>query len=569
MAAQSSNGFAVLVNSALLPIVLIEKSPTGELTSNPNDLSRSLTSDGHDWFPLSHLEDWKKLVDSLDVGESESRMLIVDGLDDYGHHWNLDRNRTSWSVTTTRISENAWSVLAVDITGQYRYVDMLEDTLASRDRAYEVLAQVAHELKQPVTAILGLAQVVIEQSTDAETAELVGLIGSSADGMVGVIDDLMTSGLVSSDRMRVDTEPLLVSDLVDGLKQVAATFLESEVTVRSEGRRGVLVFVDQRRLNQVVRGLIQNAVKYGGPHIEIVANTDVDRFVVEVRDDGSGVPPDEVESIFKPFSQGKAGRRMGTGIGLAVARSIVADMGGLLEYRPGHPGAAFVITLHVQGTSTQYADLDPEQERNNLLADLIEYERDASRLRLNRLTFRHSATQVIEEVVRPVMYEVGEQWARGAVSVSQEHHASSVVLSWLMDTMSRYRPWRDQTVVCVSGPGGHHELGTAAVGVALAEAGYRVIYLGRGVPTDDLVETISSSKATALMISVTLPEQLDGIDEITERLADKIEDGLIVGVGGHLFEMGVPTDNLPCEYFGNTARTAVEGLDRVLRDRGE
>ncbi len=569
MAAQSSNSLAVLVDSASLPIVLIEIASDGDLSSIPNELSRFLSADGADWFPLSHLEDWRKLVDKLDLGESETQMLIVDELNGYGRQWNMDRNRTSWSVTTTRISEEAWSVFAVDITGQYRYVDMLEDTLASRDRAYEVLAQVAHELKQPVTAIVGLAQVVVAQSTDGETAELVGLIGSAADGMVGVIDDLMTSGLVSSDRMRVDTEPLMVSDVIDELKQVAATFFESDVAVRSEGRQDVPVFVDQRRLNQVVRGLIQNAVKYGGPQIEIAAHTDVDRFVVEVRDDGSGVPPDEVESIFKPFSQGRAGRRMGTGIGLAVARSIVADMGGLLEYRSGNPGAVFVITLHVQGTSTLYADLDPEQERSNLLADLIEYERDASRLRLNRLTFRHSATQVIEEVVRPVMYEVGEKWARGDVSVSQEHHASSVVLSWLMDTMSRYRPWRDQTVVCVSGPGGHHELGTAAVSVALAEAGYRVIYLGRGVPTDDLVDTIESSKAAALMISVTLPEQLDGISEIAQRLTAKVEDGLIVGVGGHLFELGVPTDGLPCEYFGSTARAAVESLDRVLRERGE
>jgi signal transduction histidine kinase/methanogenic corrinoid protein MtbC1 len=563
-----SDSFALLVTRASLPIVLIERSDTQSLTATPNDLSRSLTSDGTDWFPLGHLEDWQKIVEALEVGDSDSRMLIVDGLDEYGRRWNLDRNRTSWSVTTTRLSDRAWSAFAVDITGQYRYVDMLEDTLASRDRAFEVLAQVAHELKQPVTAVVGLAQVALEQASDG-TAELVGLIKSSADGMVGIIDDLMTSGLVSSDRMRVETEPLIVDDVVRELKQVAATFFDSDVTVETEGRQDVPVFVDQRRLNQVVRGLVHNAVKYGGAHIEIVANTDVDRFVVEVRDDGSGVPPDELDKIFQPFSQGRAGRRMGTGIGLAVARSIVADMGGLLEYKPGEPGAAFVITLHVDGTSTQHTDLDPEQEQANLLADLIDYERDASRLRLNRLTFRHSATQVIEDVVRPVMYQVGERWARGEVSVSQEHHASSVVLAWLMDTMARYRPWRKQTVVCVSGPGGHHELGTAAVSVALAEAGFRVIYLGRGVPTNDLLDTIESSRAAALMISVTLPEQLDGVTEIADRLSDQIEHGLIVGVGGHLFERGVPTDALPVEYFGHTSRSAVETLVRVLQDRGE
>ncbi|HSJ27136.1 MAG TPA: ATP-binding protein, partial [Acidimicrobiia bacterium] len=314
-------------------------------------------------------------------------------------------------------------------------------------------------------------------------------------------------------------------------------------------------------------GIVQNAVKYGGPHIEIAATAEADRFVLEVRDDGPGVPTAEVPRIFQPFRTGHSGQRMGTGIGLAVARSIVADMGGLLEYRAGDPGAVFALTLHVESDSPRAAPLDAEHERPALLAELIEYERDAARLRLNRLAFRHRATEVIEEVVRPVMYDLGDQWARGEVSVSQEHHASSVVQSWLMDALARFRPWRRHSVVCVSGPGSHHEIGTASVAVALAEAGYRVIYLGRGVPVEDLVKTVGVAEASALMVSVTLPEQLDGVGQIADALREQVRAGLIVGVGGHLFWRGVPAANLPALYLGQTSTEAVASLDALLAAR--
>ncbi|HSJ70733.1 MAG TPA: HAMP domain-containing sensor histidine kinase, partial [Acidimicrobiia bacterium] len=393
-----------------MPILVVEQGADGELHATPNRLAQDLSGGGPPWFPLGHVDGWEQIVSGLEAGESDSVMVIVDDLGTYGRHWNLERDRTSWSVVFSRLGTTTWSVLAHDITGQYRYVEMLEDTLASRERAYELLAQVAHELKQPVTSISGLAQVILEQETNTETAELVGLIGSESASMIALIDDLLTSGLVSSDRMRVNTEASPVGPLLDALQRVASAFLERDIAVRFEGEPDVAVFVDTRRLTQVVRGIVQNAVKYGGPHIEIAATAEADRFVLEVRDDGPGVPTTEVPTIFQPFRTGHSGQRMGTGIGLAVARSIVADMGGLLEYRAGDPGAVFVLTLHVESDSLRAAPLDAAHERPALMAELIEYERDAARLRLNRLAFRHRATEVIEEVVRPVMYDLGDQW---------------------------------------------------------------------------------------------------------------------------------------------------------------
>lgn len=556
-----------LVAEAPWPIVLLEETSGGALVATPNQMARALSLVGDEWFPLEHVEGWAKIADALGLAETETRTVSVDGLA-YGEHWNLDsNNRAWWSATFKRLADDAWCVFAYNITDQYRYAEMLAAALATKARAYEVLAEVSHELKQPITSVVGLAEVILELTPDPGVAELIELIISESKTMTSLVDDFMTSGLVASGRMRVENERTNAAAIVDELRRMAGTFLGRGVAVTMEGNPDLPVFVDHRRLVQVVRGMIQNAVKYGGPNIEVRTIAAVDRFVVEVHDDGPGVPLDEIQMLFEPFSSGSAGRGKGSGIGLTVARSIVADMGGLLEYRTGDGGALFVITLQVESDSFSSGPLDAVPEQQAMLKELISYDRDAARLRLNNLAFRHRASQVIEEVVRPVMYLIGDKWLRGDVSVPQEHHATSVVQSWLMDAMVRFRPWKHETVVCVSSPGSHHEIGTASVAVGLAEAGYRVIHLGRGVPVIDLVGTLEASGAVALVISVTRPEELDGIREIADLLADRVAAGLIVGVGGYIFANGFPTNDLPCRYLGKTLFEAVDSLDSALKEQ--
>ena len=567
VASVMSDRYIRLVAEAPWPIVLLEETPDGVLEATPNQMARALSMSGDEWFPLGHVEGWEKIADALGPGEKEVRIFSVDGLA-YAEHWNLDNNNHAWwSATLKRFADDTWCVFAYNITDQYRYGEMLAAALASNARAYEVLAEVSHELKQPITSVIGLAEVILELAPDPGVAELIGLVISESKVMTGLVDDFMTSGLVASGRMRVESERAAAATIVDELRGMAGTFLGRGVSVTLEGNPDLPVFVDRRRLAQVVRGMIQNAIKYGGPSIEVRAIAAPDRFVVEVHDDGPGVPADEIEMLFEPFSSGSAGRGKGSGIGLTVARSIVADMGGLLEYRTGDGGALFAITLQVESDSFTSGQLDALHEQQALFKELISYDRDAARLRLNNLAFRHRASQVIEEVVRPVMYLVGDGWLRGEVSVPQEHHASSVVQSWLMDAMVRFRPWRQKTVVCVSSPGSHHEIGTASVAVGLAEAGYRVIHLGRGVPVDDLVEAVETSGAVALVMSVTLPEELDGIREIADVLTDHVAAGLIVGVGGYIFANGFPTDDLPCSYLGESLFEAVDSLDTALNEQ--
>jgi methanogenic corrinoid protein MtbC1/anti-sigma regulatory factor (Ser/Thr protein kinase) len=341
---------------------------------------------------------------------------------------------------------------------------------------------------------------------------------------------------------------------------VAAGFPQRDIPVHGElTHRGILS--DRRRLGQVVRGLIANALRYGGPQVWVELRELEDRAVVEVHDNGSGLSPEDRERVFEPFQSGEAGLGVGTGVGLAVARALVNDMGGLLEYREGRPGAVFAVTLPLVGAVPRPIALELEAEREALLAELVSYRPEAARRRLNRLSFSLPSDQVIRLVLAPVMWEVGDRWQRAEITVTQEHHASSLVLGWLVGQLARFEPTTSTTVVCATAPGSHHELGIASVAVALAQHGFRTLYLGGSAPVPSLVQTVTETGARALLLSATMAGDLHGIVEVGEALQEAGLGHVLLGFGGRAFAEGRSPEGLPGQFLGTDPAQAVELLE--------
>lgn len=343
---------------------------------------------------------------------------------------------------------------------------------------------------------------------------------------------------------------------------MARSFPDRRIEV--SGQLESSVIADRRRLLQVVRGLIQNAHKYGGPNIEVRLSEEDGRAFVDVVDDGEGLAPSEIESVFEPFTSGSAGQSTdvaSTGIGLGVSRSLIADMGGLLKYLSDHEGAAFRITLPMTGTPDTASAIDAESERTSLLAELTSYSTDAARRRLNRMAFKRQPSTIVKHVVHPVMYDVGRLWQRGDITVAQEHHAASVVHAWLMSSLARFQPTRTEVIVCASAPGNEHENGLASVAVALAEAGFRIVYIGRSVPVDALVRAVEDNDANALLLSLTTVRDLEGLKGTARALATHIDSGLLLGYGGRMFDDGLDPSDLPRIFLGTDPASAVRAFD--------
>ena len=228
-------------------------------------------------------------------------------------------------------------------------------------RGAEFLSLVAHELRSPLATVIGAAQTLQGRwpdLTDEQRGTFLRLIVDEATRLASLVDDVLDTSRVEAGTFSYRFEDLDVARLVVGAVE-AATVAQQEVPVVA-AVTGPLPPVrgDEARLRQVLRNLIDNAVKYSpeGGEVEVQAFAADGRVTVSVRDAGPGIPPDHQARIFEKFGRVDipGSSKPGTGLGLFIARSIAEAHGGTLEVSSLPPeGATFVLTLPAGGETSQ------------------------------------------------------------------------------------------------------------------------------------------------------------------------------------------------------------------------
>ncbi len=232
-------------------------------------------------------------------------------------------------------------VAATDVTELTAARDALSALNQSKD---EFLAAISHELRTPLTAVLGFAGELNAKEfdlDDAEQEELVRLIYGQSKEMSAIVEDLLVSARAD---MGAVTVSLRMEDLAE-LSRQSVTYLGADIPVMAT--ESVHGLVDPVRFKQIVRNLLTNAQRYGGPNCWIEVSTDGVCAVVEVHDDGTGVPEELAAEIFDAFvtAHPPIAGTASVGLGLSVARYLARLMGGNLEYRAGRPQSTFVLTV--------------------------------------------------------------------------------------------------------------------------------------------------------------------------------------------------------------------------------
>lgn len=243
-----------------------------------------------------------------------------------------------------------------DTMGRSRLVEALKEEAAERERQAaglvrakdEFLASVAHELRTPLTAVHVGAELLRDQHDQLDRSgvlELVEYIAGESGELAHIIEDLLIATRADIGSLTVKPEPMSVAAEVD-------TALQSlrDVAGVERIRLGVAsgrALADPLRFRQIVRNLVSNALRYGGPDIEISATGRAEGWQVIVSDDGDGVPESAVEAIFDPYqrSHDLKGVTESVGLGLAVARRLAEAMDGSLTYRRRLGRTEFVVTL--------------------------------------------------------------------------------------------------------------------------------------------------------------------------------------------------------------------------------
>ena len=224
-------------------------------------------------------------------------------------------------------------------------------------RRRQLLADISHELRTPTTAIRGEAEVTLRgrERPVAEYREALTRIVAISRQLGNLIDDLLAMARTDAESFSLEREPVaLQRPLLDALSQAVALAGEHEVRIQADAPLPgqPKVFGDAQRLTQLILLLLDNAIRYSHPGGAVCWRLSVLGDVVElwVRDEGIGIPADELPQVFERHFRGGSARQhraSGSGLGLPIARALAQAHGGTLELRsparPGVPGGTLAV----------------------------------------------------------------------------------------------------------------------------------------------------------------------------------------------------------------------------------
>jgi PAS domain S-box-containing protein len=334
---------------------------------------------GWGWLNALHPDDRERIRDlsakaGLEPVRLEFRVRRVDGT--YG--WVIDISAPRFAANGEHLG---YTGMVIDITEHKR---MEQELQAADRRKDEFLATLAHELRNPLTPIRNAVQVLrLRGSADPAAQNAQEMIARQVSHMVRLIDDLLDVSRITRGKLQLQKEPV---DLLSVLRHAVDNVRpdcdrHAHVLTLSAPGSPIRVDADRVRLVQVFANILDNACKYTPPQgcIDLEAAVQGPDVFVRVRDNGIGIPEDQLAAVFNLFTQVPRSTKdvqAGLGIGLSLVRSLVHMHGGEVEARSAGPGAGseFIIRLPLLQQTTAGPDHEcppakPAQARRVLVVD--------------------------------------------------------------------------------------------------------------------------------------------------------------------------------------------------------
>jgi signal transduction histidine kinase len=213
----------------------------------------------------------------------------------------------------------------------------------------DLIAVLAHDIKGPLTSIVGFAELLEEGYLEgAQATDAAHTIRMNAQRLATLANDVLALSRIEHGELEISDERVNLAELVQ--QTVEAHRVERPVEIKS-AVSSAFVRGDEDRLRQVFDNLLRNAIKYSAQDqpVEVSLDADGENFKIAVRDRGIGIPPEDLPRLFKRFSRASNARRAkiaGTGIGLFIVKMIVERHGGTIavESKLGE-GSTFTVTL--------------------------------------------------------------------------------------------------------------------------------------------------------------------------------------------------------------------------------
>lgn len=220
----------------------------------------------------------------------------------------------------------------------------LEKQQAVSQTQDEFIANLSHELRTPLTAIYGFSLELIESSRPRDPGferEMATYIASESADLSRMVEDILTAASADQNGLIINVGPVdPVAEVESVLGPLRATGARIESSM-SEAK----ILTDALRFRQVIRNLVSNALRYGGPNNLVFGRTEGNEYIVEIRDDGPGIPAGLEERLFTRFiHKGDEPLLTGSvGLGLAIAQLLTESTGGIISYRRDGNETVFAV----------------------------------------------------------------------------------------------------------------------------------------------------------------------------------------------------------------------------------
>ncbi len=224
----------------------------------------------------------------------------------------------------------------------------LDITVRKRSEQFlrEFIANASHELRTPAAAIGQAAYVLANDTlTPGDRAAAMDALTRQAERLLGLSTDLLDLAALEAGARSVMLGPVALEEHVRNAASASPQADGATLTVDIDA--ALAVRADPAEVERVFVNLLANAHLHGGPNVSMTGRRQADEVIVEVADDGPGVPDDFVQNLFAPFAKRRTAGG-GSGLGLAIVQQLMAAFGGAISYHHAEPhGAVFTLRFSV------------------------------------------------------------------------------------------------------------------------------------------------------------------------------------------------------------------------------
>ncbi|WP_317367764.1 ATP-binding protein [uncultured Tyzzerella sp.] len=236
-------------------------------------------------------------------------------------------------------------VVLIPYTGKNNFIEgimiVLKDITRQKkldDMRKEFVANVSHEIRTPITTIKSYTETLLEGAIEEKelAIDFLNTINEASDRMKFLTDDLLELSRLDGGKISFNFKISNLYDIVLGcVKQniIIASKKNQQIILKEPNNKNMIVMVDTDRINQVLNNILSNAIKYSyeNKNIEIFIEENIDNFIVNIKDNGIGIPKEDIGRIFERFYRvDKARSRAmgGNGLGLSIAKEIMLEHSG-------------------------------------------------------------------------------------------------------------------------------------------------------------------------------------------------------------------------------------------------